>query len=330
MWRCVPRLTLVAAVCLALAAVSACSSRSRPFGKGTDALIPELFEKAPPVSIVATKGLPKAKARSLTRLLTAEAGKRGISASRTPPADRSYRMKGTLTAAPGRDGTVVVYVWDVSDSIGTGKSRITGKETIPGPSPKNPWDAVDRRVMHRIALNTADRLSAILGQKGFYVRHVALPPPESFASGRRQTRIASASAQSPQPADPIITGSTGDAATVQAIAIEKIDGLDARANDDVVAAMTRSLSRNGVPIASTSKTDVLRLKGDISVAPPKAGKRAVSIAWTVLDKAGELIGTVQQDNNIPARALDRGWAPIAGAVADAAVDSVIDLMLRAK
>jgi hypothetical protein len=172
------RAARTALLCLMAAGLlSGCGTLARPFGKGKNAISGPLLEDAPPVSIVAVKGPPKRLGERVAAHVTAEADRRGFEATRKPPTSRAFRMTGTLSAANTPRGVAVAYVWDLTDAIGAGRHRIAGQEIVPAFEVKDPWTAVDNEVMLRIGQYTAEGLAGFLGQRGYDVRNIALPPP---------------------------------------------------------------------------------------------------------------------------------------------------------
>lgn len=319
----------IALLCLVAAGLlSGCGTLARPFAKGNNAITGPLVEDAPPVSITAVKGPPSRIAERIAAHVAAEAGRRGFEAARRPPTDRSFRMTGTLSAANTPRGIAVAYVWDVTDAIGAGRHRIAGQEVITGASRKNPWSAVDDAVMVRIGQYTAEGLAGFLGQRGYDVRNIALPPPPSVTSREPGPTVAEAG---PRPGPPPAPAAPAPrtATMVAEVAVPDVTGTDAASGRDLAAAMQQALGRNGVRLARAADATTLKVVGSVTVGPAKAGKRPVSIVWKVLDRADELVGKVDQNNQVPADLLDNGWAPIAKLVADAASDGVMNLLVQA-
>ena len=62
------------------------------------------------------------------------------------------------------------------------------------------------------------------------------------------------------------------------------------------------------------------LDADVAVAKPKSGKQNVKIVWHVRRKDGGEIGTVGQENDVPAGLLDGAWGDVAYMVAVSAQD----------
>lgn len=313
-------LTVVALVGLC----SGCGGGNRPFGKGSQAATAALFDKAPPVALLSTEGLPKSRKAKLTKYVAAEATKRGFAVN-SKPDQRGYRMKGHMRAEKGPRGTVVVYVWDVTDSIGSNRHRITGQEIIPASAKGgSPWKQVDDKAMSRIAANTAERLAGYLGQKGYFVRQVALPPPDDSRQSRtaangsaRLQRVATA----PAPVR---------AEKQHPVAIASVKGVNKASSKSLVKAMGIALDRRGFKVGAKKKQKAVRIAGSISVGPKAGGQQPVSVQWKVLDSKGALVGTVKQNNKIPAGSVDAGWGPIAQIVADAAAGGIVELLVKAR
>lgn len=331
---------IAAAIVAALLALPGCSGKIHPFGKGSDAPAYNPFHKAPPVTVVAADGIPDEKRARLAQYIDVEAKRRGISVKFDKPSRSDFRMSGKLTAASGRSGTLVAYVWDVVPPDENPAERITGEEKTDVKAKGDAWKVVDDAMLFQIALNTADRLSSYLGRRGYYVRNVALmPPPDTedptYAMAYALPGDNVAPGQTPPPpavasaGGPAATASIASAPSIKPILLQRIKGVSDADSKALLGAMRAALKRRGAKTTARAK-DSLQLKTSIGVSPPIQGLRSVSIAWNVHDRGGALIGTVKQNNKIPAKALARGWSPIAEVVADAAVDGVVDLMMRAK
>lgn len=102
------------------------------------------------------------------------------------------------------------------------------------------------------------------------------------------------------------------------------DGAEALAN-----AITTLLKRQDVAIVTgtQAKADLV-LDADVDVAKSKAGKQNVKIVWHVRRKDGSEIGTVGQENEVPAGLLDGSWGDVAYMVAVSAQDGIMALVAR--
>lgn len=324
----ISRAVRLATLCLVAAGlVSGCSTLARPFGKGNNAIAGPLLEDAPPVSIVAVKGPPRRLGDRIAAHVATEADRRGFEVSRAAPTNRSFRVTGTLSAATSPRGVAIAYVWDVTDAIGAGRHRIAGQEIIFDAEGADPWAAVDDAAMTRIGQYTAEGLAGFLGQRGYDVRNIALPPPPSVASSSGGAPVPGSPAP-PTSAAPKAAPRT--ATMVAQVAVPAVTGVDAASGRDLSTAMQSALSRYGVRLSPSADDTTLKVAGSVTVGPARAGKRPVAISWQVLDRADELVGKVDQNNEVPAAMLDKGWAPLAKMVADAAADGIMDLLVRAR
>jgi hypothetical protein len=94
-------------------------------------------------------------------------------------------------------------------------------------------------------------------------------------------------------------------------------------------AITEQLKKQDLVIVTDpqAKAD-LKLDAEVTVAKPKAGKQNVRIVWRVRVADGREIGTVGQENDIPAGLLDGAWGDVAYMVAISARDGIMQLVAR--
>ena len=322
-----PKLSVALGLTLSLALLAGCGGLNRPFGKGSSAPLAALYDKAPPVTIVSANGVPGGKRQALAQYVAREARQRGFTVNSEAPNRRGYRMAGQLTARNTSRGTVVAFVWDVTDPIGSARHRISGREIIPPAvheddedgervspaSGSSPWTRVDEVAMSRIAARTAEGLAAYLGRNGFYVRHVGLPPP--YEPPVRKS--AAADAQGAKPA------------RKHAVLVSPVDGVDEVSGQRLAAAVRRALGGRGFSVGGGSGGKTVRVAGSVSLGEKAGGRQPVSVRWKVIDTGGTLVGTVRQDNEVPAGMLENGWGPIAAVVGNAAAGGIVDLLSRA-
>ncbi len=68
----------------------------------------------------------------------------------------------------------------------------------------------------------------------------------------------------------------------------------------------------------------------VMVSPAqKTGFQHIAIHWRVFNAQGGLLGSVDQENDIPVGSLDRSWGELAGIVAQAAVGDILKLLDQA-
>jgi hypothetical protein len=143
------------------------------------------------------------------------------------------------------------------------------------------------------------------------------------------TRLAAASAarlaamlQDEAPAEAETGGKTR-------LLISGVDGAPGDGTDSLPRAITEVLRRQDIAIVTDpeAKADLV-LRATVVVAKPKAGKQNVKIVWYVRRKDGGEIGTVDQENDVPAGLLDGPWGDVAYMVAVSAQDGIVQLVAR--
>ncbi len=97
----------------------------------------------------------------------------------------------------------------------------------------------------------------------------------------------------------------------------------------LASAITTLLKKQDLAIVSDpkGKADLL-LDAAVTVDKPVAGKQHVKIVWRVRRKDGGEIGTVAQENDVPAGLLNGAWGDVAYSVAVAAQDGIMQLIAR--
>lgn len=113
-------------------------------------------------AFVRIAGAPSTHIIQFNRALDAEAAARNLTI--VPEGDPSvtYLVKGYLSAIGDRGGTLLVYVWDVTDPSGRRLHRVTGQEPAGGSS-ADPWRGVSSDAVNTVAARTIDDLVAWAG-----------------------------------------------------------------------------------------------------------------------------------------------------------------------
>jgi hypothetical protein len=152
------------------------------------------------------------------------------------------------------------------------------------------WDAGSEDAVGRLAAASAARVAALLQDEA---------PSEAEIGGRTRLAIGA------------ITGAPGDG------------------DRALVTSITEILKRQDLAIVSDpqAKTDLV-LDADIAVAKAKGGKQNVKIVWHVRRQDGGEIGTVGQENDVPAGLLDGAWGDVAYMVAVSAQEGIMQLVAR--
>ena len=152
------------------------------------------------------------------------------------------------------------------------------------------WEQGTEDAVARLAAASADRLAALLQDE---------VPAEALVGGPTRLLIGGAA------------GAPGDG------------------EQSLPRAITEVLKRQDVAIVTDpeAKADLV-LDAEVVVAKPKAGKQNVKIVWRVRRKDGGEIGTVGQENDVPAGLLDGPWGDVAYMVAVSAQDGIMQLVVR--
>jgi hypothetical protein len=142
-------------------------------------------------------------------------------------------------------------------------------------------------------------------------------------------RLAAASAlqvapllQDEAPAEAEIEGRTR-------LLVRGVAGASGDGGEALSRAITEVLKKQDVAILTDpqAKADLV-LDAEVAVAKPKAGKQNVKILWHVRRADGVEIGTVGQENDVPAGLLDGPWGEVAYMVAVSAQDGIMALVAR--
>lgn len=152
------------------------------------------------------------------------------------------------------------------------------------------WDTGSEDAVAHLASASAAQIAALLQDEA---------PSEAEISGRTRLTIGA------------ITGAPGDG------------------DQALVSSITEILKKQDLAIVSDpqAKADIV-LDADIAVAKPKGGKQNVKIVWHVRRKDGGEIGTVGQENDVPAGLLDGAWGDVAYMVAVSAQEGIMELVAR--
>jgi hypothetical protein len=152
------------------------------------------------------------------------------------------------------------------------------------------WEQGREDAVARLAEASAEQLAALLQDD---------PPAEAEAAGR--TRL-------------LISG---------------VDGAPGDGRESLARAIGEIMKRQDVAIVTDPQAKVdLVLNAEVVVAKPKAGKQNVKIVWRVRRQDGDEIGTVGQENDVPAGLLDGAWGDVAYMVAVSAQDGIMQLVAR--
>ena len=104
-------------------------------------------------------GAPATHAIAFSQAINKEASLRKLNLVKTGDPTATYLVKGYLSAIGGTGGTLLVYVWDVTDTTGRRLHRVSGQEPGGGSS-TDPWSGVNAEAVNNAASRTVDDLVA--------------------------------------------------------------------------------------------------------------------------------------------------------------------------
>ena len=135
----------------------------------------------------------------------------------------------------------------------------------------------------------------------------AAPPPE----------MASTVAPATPPAAPPKPG----AVAINAVAVLPVAGAP-----ELSAAMAQVLSQAGWPVLRTPRKDALTIQGRVVIDQAEGATQAVHLNWEVKTPQGKVLGTVAQNNQVPAGSLEHGWGANAVPAAGGGAAGIVKLI----
>lgn len=116
-----------------------------------------------------------------------------------------------------------------------------------------------------------------------------------------------------------------------AMALAGVEGAPGDGGEALTRALRAALAMRGFRVVTEQDTS-LSVRGEVEVTPVRPGVDRVDLLWSVLGQEGEVLGTVEQSNEVPAGSLDGRWGSVAEAAAQGAADGVVGVLdgLRAQ
>lgn len=128
---------------------------------------------------------------------------------------------------------------------------------------------------------------------------------------------------------PRFTDANAPTVRQKTVRIHSIDGAPGDGATALRHALTQALSRRGFPIGAAIADGGIVVTGVIRISPGGRDGDTVSILWTVLGPNGATLGTIEQDNRVPAGSLSDHWGIAAIHVAEAAAPGIAQVITRA-
>ncbi|HEX3415134.1 MAG TPA: hypothetical protein VHT21_01825 [Stellaceae bacterium] len=240
------------------------------------------------ITIAPIEGLPRATAEKLGPAMASALQEREIAASEKTASIGSFQLVGRIQAMAPSQGKAALVLLW---ELRDPSGQRVGERAERVDAPSDDWDAGSEDAVARLAAASATQIAALLQDEA---------PNEAEIGGRTRLAIGA------------VTGAPGDG------------------DQALVSSITEILKKQDLAIVSDpqAKADLV-LDADIAVAKPKGGKQNVKIVWHVRRKdGGDEIGTVGQENDVPAGLLDGAWGDVAYMVAVSAQEGIMELVAR--
>lgn len=285
------------------------------------------------IALAPVIGAPSTIASQIVAQVSGEIGKQNIQVAKTPNEKVDYTLRGYIVAAREATGTKVSYIWDVTNPKGARVHRITGEEVVKGAGPGDPWASVSPQLIQVIASKTSQKLGQWMPQKAAPAPSATPVAAAGSATATAASQVASSgtAAASTQGAKRVAstasratTGSIPKTGTVTAL-VPTVQGAPGDGSRSLAAALRNELMRNGVKPAAPGMASY-RVEGRVKMGAAEAGQQPIKIDWVVKDPRGGNLGTVSQENKIPAGSLDGAWGGTATAAAVAATQGILKLL----
>lgn len=141
---------------LLVVSLAACAST----GPETPTATPTVVRSG--VSLDAIEGAPPSVTSTLTAAFQSTASGRGLRASENTQA---YGFRGFFSVVGSSAGTLLIYVWDVSDPDGNRVTRISGQINSPAVA-ADPWQVVEASMVLQAVSETFDTFEAWVAANG--------------------------------------------------------------------------------------------------------------------------------------------------------------------
>ncbi len=233
-------------------------------------------------------------------------------------------VRGYLVATPQADGAKLFYIWDVNNRQGVRIHRVLGNEMIKGKgATKNGWALVNDTVIAKLANTSADKLSLwIKGQ----TKSTPLKEQKIRENSTPKNIGPVAKRETGTPGDPIVTGAVSKQPQALFTHVNPVQGAPGDGRISLTNALRRELTKSGVKLSHKKVPGAYSVQGAVKLDGAEAGKQKVNIIWKVYDAKGVRVGTVSQNNVVPAGSLNGAWGPSAEAAASAAAKGIAKLL----
>lgn len=264
------------------------------------------------LSVAPVGGTPRATAQKLAAAVAAALRRREVPASAHTASIESDELSGRIEELPfsGGSGMAILARWRLANARG----RVIGERSARVAAPAKDWQRGAKTAVARLASASADAIARLFLGKAATASLATLPAP----------KIASSSAAS----TPEKPAPRAGAARLR-LFVRPLEGAPGDGGAALAKAIGFFLREKKIAVVSGTreKRDFV-LEGRVAVGEEEAGIEPIKILWRVLRPDGKEIGTVAQQNAVPARLIAGSWGNLAYIIADAAQGGILELLAR--
>jgi hypothetical protein len=110
------------------------------------------------------------------------------------------------------------------------------------------------------------------------------------------------------------------------VRILPLAGLPGDGNTALAVAMQRTLERMGMRLVDKDAEADFRIQGEVGLSPAADGQELLVAAWSVINPAGEVVGTANQQGPVPKGRLSGPWGSLAGDIAGGGAAGIAQIM----
>ncbi|MEM7226717.1 MAG: hypothetical protein AAF495_27345 [Pseudomonadota bacterium] len=280
--------TRLALALVLLATVAACGQLPRPFQPDDKAANKLLdLEDRAGVLVLPLQGDGPGQPEQAAEHLAEALRDRDLPASTQNGHDASRVLLGHAAVLKlSPERDEVMVHWELSDPAGKRLAVFTQRSELPAGA----WRLGDEAVVGKLMDKTAASVSELV----FGPEHIAAPIP-GFPGAR--------------------------------LVILPFENMPGDGETSLSRALHKRLQAHSLPVVDYIEDDDLLIACDVLVGVPDRSVQPVVVTWRVLRASnGEVLGEIQQANQVPKGSLDGPWGPTAGAIADGATVGILQLI----
>lgn len=306
---------------LVILLLGGCGELPRPFSQsGQQNLDLHVARERNTIHVRAPLELPSQRKAFFEQLIVSQLRNSGLAARRAaaPPTGVARLFASTEIRPEGEDRERLRLSWQLISMDGEPLLTPVQERVIQ----QGAWQRGDKELLESLSRDLTNQIGESFGMN---YRPPALTPEEITSEDPREESQDAASREEAATPGPGDAGQEQErSGEVVVLPIEEAPG-DGRESLEV--AMMQVLRDAGVPVRRVPEIQDFLLDVDIELGEPQDGSQRIRIVWTLLSARDfSEIGTLTQENRIPAGSLDGEWGDTAYAISRAAADGLIELL----